>query len=27
LEYSAKELDRVLANAKESDDFFYQASW
>jgi hypothetical protein len=27
LEYTAKELDRVLANAKESDDFFYQASW
>lgn len=27
LEYTAKELDRVLANSTESDDFFYQASW
>ena len=27
LEYTARELDRVLANAKDSDDFFYQASW
>jgi hypothetical protein len=27
LEYTARELDRVLANTRDTDDFYYQASW
>jgi hypothetical protein len=27
LQYTAEELDRVIANSTPSDDFYYQASW